>query len=402
MRKANKYFPFVFIYFFVNSLALPFGLLYTSLLAPLFYIWILLTRKKEVLLPFIAILAPFIVVQIFYIDIIRKVYFISLLNIVLVYISCQAVYTFLKTCKDVERIFRKLLIINFILCLVAMLFYFTPYYHIFWIEQTITEGVSNFRRLKMFTYEASYYATLFVPIFCFYFLQYFFKQNRIKGGLLLLMILLPLILSFSIGVTGALLIATLLTFLIHWWRLIQKRRVFNSILSAGTLSLFIWPVLLFFRNNVFFTRLSNIFTGHDVSGKGRTIDAYVLAVKLLGEKNKWWGIGIGQIKVMGANTIRDYYMYYTDAITAIPNAVAETLAIFGWLGVAVRILIELFLFYYTRVWMNYYRLLLFFFVFIYQFTGSFITNIAEYVIWILAFTNLFTQFDVKTKTASSL
>jgi hypothetical protein len=47
------------------------------------------------------------------------------------------------------------------------------------------------------------------------------------------------------------------------------------------------------------------------------------------------------------------------------------------------------------VWTNYYRLLLFLFVFIYQFTGSFITNVAEYVIWILAFTNTFHQFDVK-------
>ena len=82
---------------------------------------------------------------------------------------------------------------------------------------------------------------------------------------------------------------------------------------------------------------------------------------------------------------------------SIPNAAAETLAIFGWTGLVLRILVEIFLFFYTRVWTNYYRLLLFLFVFIYQFTGSFITNIAEYVIWILAFTNVFHQFDIKAK-----
>jgi hypothetical protein len=38
--------------------------------------------------------------------------------------------------------------------------------------------------------------------------------------------------------------------------------------------------------------------------------------------------------------------------------------------------------------------MLFIFIFVYQFTGSFITNLAEYVIWILAFTNAFPQFDV--------
>jgi hypothetical protein len=47
------------------------------------------------------------------------------------------------------------------------------------------------------------------------------------------------------------------------------------------------------------------------------------------------------------------------------------------------------------VYNNYYRFALFVFVFIFQFTGSFITNIAELAIWILAFTNTFEEFDRK-------
>jgi len=125
-------------------------------------------------------------------------------------------------------------------------------------------------------------------------------------------------------------------------------------------------------------------------------DAFILANKLLEKKNEFWGIGIGQIKIIGEATIRNYYLYYTDFRVAIPNAVAETMAIFGWVGVSLRFLIEISLFFYTRVWTNYYRLLLFLFIFIYQFTGSFVTNVAEYVIWILAFTRTFQQFDIKS------
>ena len=96
--------------------------------------------------------------------------------------------------------------------------------------------------------------------------------------------------------------------------------------------------------------------------------------------------------LLGALTI----IFGAFAAHAIKSRVnAETLAIFGWVGFCVRIFIELSLFFYTKVWKNYYRLLLFLFIFLYQFTGSFITNIAEYVIWIMAFTNAFPQFDVK-------
>jgi hypothetical protein len=82
---------------------------------------------------------------------------------------------------------------------------------------------------------------------------------------------------------------------------------------------------------------------------------------------------------------------------AIPNVTAETLTIFGFAGLLIRFAIEIGLFFYTKVWKNYYRLLLFLFMFVYQFGGSFITNVAEYVIWILAFTNVFKQFDVLQK-----
>jgi len=402
----NKYLPFACIYFFINSLALPFGLTYTSLLAPFFYIWILIVRKKEIVLPFIAILLPFIIIHITIVEPEIKTYAISLLNLLLVYIFCQAVYTFLYVCNDIEKIFQKILVINFILCLIAIPLYFTPYFPIVWDEQIITEGVGEFRRLKLFTYEPSYYALLFTPFFSYFLLQYFLRQNTINGRLLLSMVFLPYFLSFSIGVIGAIFLAGLITWVVHFRKLTTKRRILNAIVSGVVLLISSMIVLvLFFRQNPVFIRIRNIFSGQDSSGKGRTVDAFLLANKMLQEKNEYWGIGLGQVKIIGDNIIRNYYHYNMDITATIPSAAAETLAIFGWIGFTLRIGVEILLFFFTRVWTNYYRLLLFFFIFIYQFTGSFITNIAEYVIWILAFTNVFHQFDVKKenrKSASTL
>ena len=395
--KLNKYFPFAFIYFFVNWIALPYGLTYTALLAPFFYVWILLVRKKDILLPFIIVLLPFIIIHIL-LGVEIKSYTISLINFFLVYIFCQAIYTFFKVCNNPEIIFRRILILNFIFCLIAIIIYFTPYVKWLWMVQNISNDIEHFYRLKMLTYEPSYYALLFIPLFFFYLLQYFFRQNTITGILLLAMLFVPYTLSLSFGVIGAALVAGLLTFLIYARRLLVRRRILNSIINAGTvLGAGMIVIILFFRHNPIFLRLSDIFYGNDLSGKGRTVDAFILAKKLLKETNEYWGVGIGQIKLAGADIIRSYYLYYSDEVVGIPNAAAETLAMFGWVGFLFRLSIEVFLFFYTKVWDNYYRLLLFLFMFIYQFTGSFITNAGEYVIWILAFTNVFKQFDVKDR-----
>lgn len=398
--KINKYLPFAFIYFFLNSVGLPFGLTYTALLAPFFYVWILRKRKKEILLPFLLILTPFIIVQLLYPDVVRKVYFASLLNIVLIYIFCQAVYTFLKTCKDVELVFRPILYINFFFCLIAIGFYFTPWYHFLWYERDFTPGARYFLRLKLLSYEPSVYATLFTPIFCFYFLQYLFKQSTIKGWKLLPMLFLPLLLSVSFGVIGSLFISAALVILIYFGKLLARKRILRwAIFGFGFLVVLGVTGWFFFRDTPIAIRLENIFLGADLSGNGKTIDSFIIANKLI-EHHPYFGIGLGQLKIQGADFIQEYYMIIKDFVPTIPNAIAETLAVMGWTGVILRMTIEIFLFFYTKVWTNYFRLLLFLFVFIFQFTGSYFTNIAEFVIWIFAFTNVFKQFDVKSRVLS--
>jgi hypothetical protein len=394
--KLNKYLPFAWVYFFFNIVGLPFGLTWMAVLAPFFYVWIWLVRKKDVLLPFLAVLLPFIIMHVYVAGVDLKTYVISTIHLILVYLFCQAFYTFLKQCRDLEKIFRSILIINFGFCLAGIVFYFTPWYELFWIKQILTTGVEDFRRFKLFTYEASHYATLFTPVFFFFLVQYVLRLNTIRSIWLLPMLVLPYILSFSLGVIGAVLISCTLVLVAHFRRLIVKKRMVNAIINFAFVAGIVLTILVvYFRHNPLFIRLLNVFSGRDLSARGRTEDAFYLATALLEEKNPFWGIGAGQVKILGHDLIKGYYLYYQDFVAAIPNSMAETLAVFGWLGFFLKLGLVIFLYFFTKVWSNYFRMLCFFFIFIYQFTGSYITNLAEYVLWILAFTSVFRQFDVK-------
>jgi len=391
--KINKYFPFALLFFFFNTAGLPHGLLYTSILTPFFYIWIVRRTGTEPVLPFLLILTPYMIIHaVNGVD--SKVYMVSLLNIICIYIFCVAFYVYLRSGARIERIFSRLLYINFFLCLVAIPFYFSSYSNLFWIEQVLTAGVKDFRRLNMFTYEASYYATLLVPLLFFYLSQIILGINKIPLWRLLVMLIVPFVLSFSLGVISAI-IVSLTTVYLFYHRTLTKKKQVLVFLTGGSLLLlgFTLVLIIFFPNNTLFLRIHNISTGNDSSARGRTFEAFFLADMINQLKSPLFGIGWGQVKITGMTIIRTYYNYPEDYAINIPNASAETLAILGWSGLLLRILLEIILFFRTRVWTNYYRLFLFLFIFLYQFTGSFITNVAEYVIWILAFTNVFPQFD---------
>lgn len=395
MFTINKYLPFALLYFFVNAVALPFGLTYMAVLSPVFYGWFVIRKKREPLLPFISILLLFAIPH-FYKGVNGQAYLVSAINYISVYLFCCACWLFLQRADDPGRIFRRILAINFAACLLAIPIYFTACREVLWMQHELTDGAASFERLKLLTYEPSYYAMLFTPLFFFFLLEICLNKNKWNGWLLLPMLLLPLLLSFSIGVLFAIGIALAVTLLIHARTLLFRRRV---LALTGTLFIGVAVstilLFLFFPGNVLFLRAKDILSGNDVSGNGRTGDAFYLAHEIIKRKNPLWGVGPGQIKIAGSDIIRDYYLYPLEySNIAIPNAAAETLAIFGWIGLAIRFGMEALLFFYTRVWTNYYRLALFVFVFVYQFTGSFITNLAEYTIWIIAFSRAFPAFDI--------
>jgi hypothetical protein len=121
-----------------------------------------------------------------------------------------------------------------------------------------------------------------------------------------------------------------------------------------------------------------------------------MAYRIAAERSLVFGSGLGQIKELAPEIVQKYYNYWGELdVVRIPNAMAETLAIFGYAGVFLRIAISFYFFVHTRVLNNYYRTALFIFIFIYQFTGSYLTNMVEYVIWALAFSGKFEMFDKK-------
>jgi hypothetical protein len=224
-------------------------------------------------------------------------------------------------------------------------------------------------------------------------------HNLPSPWLMMVMITVPLLLSFSFGVMSALFFSLLLLLLLNAGAFFPKRMMAVYILIFLLILLIALIVLLFsFPDNIFMQRLFNVLEGRDSSFKGRTYDAFYLGRKVAEMKGILFGSGLGQTKLLGLELWRKYYGHeFTISEVAIPNATGETLAIFGLAGVSIRLALQGFFFFHTKVFNNYYRLALFIFVFIYQFTGSFIYNIAEYVIWILAFTNVFDEFNKKRK-----
>ena len=124
----------------------------------------------------------------------------------------------------------------------------------------------------------------------------------------------------------------------------------------------------------------------------------------------WFGVGLGQVKYVGEEIIRPYY-YAMDPVgysvenwpvMHIPNSMAETLAIFGIVGVLLKIGFQLYCFAAFRVYQNYFNLSVFSFLFVYQMMGSFILSATEIIMWSFALARIFTVFDVsqKAKTLS--
>jgi hypothetical protein len=154
----------------------------------------------------------------------------------------------------------------------------------------------------------------------------------------------------------------------------------------------------FFPDNLLYARIREMLAGNDTSARGRTYESFILAHKIIATKSFLWGIGPGQLKLAGRDIVVQYYHYSRiPEPIRIPNACAETIVCFGYIGFALRIGTEWLLFYATKVFASPYRLWLFLFLFIFQFSGSYITNVTEYVFWMLAFSPALNFFQKAAK-----
>ncbi|MES2656011.1 MAG: hypothetical protein V4620_10505 [Bacteroidota bacterium] len=395
--KVNIYKYWAYLYFFFNSLGLKGGLLYTNLLTPVLYFWLLKKTKQPVILPFLLVVIPF--------DIIHLINGVDITSFVLSNCLFLSTYIFVKACQyfvinyNLQIIFKELLLANFVFVIFSCILYFTPFKESLWYTNKFTKDIDNFTRLALFTFESSYYALLFAPIAIYYLLKTFLGLTS-QSFYIIVLTIIPLVLSLSIGVLGAIILSFFCLYLLNWKKVFYKKSYFKAIFwGISILFCSCCIMVIFFPHNAFLIRLNNILNGADSSTKGRTVDSFMMAWMVAEEKSIWFGSGLGQIKILAYDIVKKNFNYWGDLeVVRIPNAVAETLAIFGIFGLIIRFGLIFYLFFKTKVLSNYYRTCLFLFIFIYQFTGSYITNIVEYVIWVLAFSDIFKHFNVKANT----
>ncbi len=391
----SKYMPIVLLIFFFNSVLLPHGLLFSALLTPVFIYWLWKSHSLKHL--------AFAGLGIFLLDcfhysngadlkalLISSGLFFSSITFGI------ATWKWLKSEQNPKWLFAGLLKWNTMFVILAILI--LPFGFgraIMWYEIAISPGIASFPRLKLFTYEAAYYALLFAPIFLYYFWQILLGMER-RWLMIALAIIFPLVLSLSFGVSGALALALGMSILIHSNYLLIESTFRRKLFYSGSFALvLIFILLIAYPHNPVFERVANIFQGQDTSARGRLFESFMFAFDLANSKSIWLGVGLGQIKILGHDLIVNFYQYKGDfaEIVRIPNALGELLATYGLIGLFTKICVEIYLFFKYKLYSNYFNLSLFLFIFIYQFTGSYLVNTAELMLWAGAFAISLPEFD---------
>jgi len=391
----HHFFPFFVLYFFFNIVFLPAGLLYTSLLAPLFLYWLFKKQRLSSLMIWSLLLLVPIPFH-FFTGIDHRTYLTSTALVIASWIFLFTALEAVRSARDgLESLFVKILTVNSILLVIALLILpFPPLRDFMWDSEPMSKNLMAFPRLKLLAYEPSHYALLLAPVFLFFLLK-IITGHSAHPLLLASGIGIPLILSFSFGVMGALFLATLTGVIIykkklphHSWKMVIYSLAFILALTGAVW--FFWP------SNPFFMRMENIFTGTDSSSKGRLVHSFMFAKDLVIQHQAWMGVGPGQVKILAHDLIVNFYRYSGEyaEVVRIPNSMGEMLAIYGIYGFLLKIIFEVYFFFRLKIYRNLFSLVLFIFIFIYQFTGSFLVNAAEIGTWAIVFNSRFTRFEI--------
>jgi hypothetical protein len=383
VSNVQKYLPIAVLYFFLNSLGLPTGLFYTGVLAPLFFLWLWAHGERWITLKFLACLSPFVIAHAV-IGIESPYYYAR--SSLLLWTVCVTVYAFslaLLRCESTERLFEKLIVLNFCATLIALVLFFTSFRGVLW-DDTDTGVLSDVFRLRLLTSEPSAYALLMAPLLVFVILRLLQapgKRNLFYGVL----IVIPFLLCQSFGGISISLAGIGVAVLVAFRHVFKQRRAWlvlavMVILLAG----------LVYVPNPISERLSLVATGQDSSTESRTVSSFIVAYSIAEPKSLLWGAGLGQAKLADVTDLR---LAFT--IGVIPNAIAGGFAELGIIGMLIKFVLEFYFFFRTRVYENSFRLAMFVVAFITQLTGSYLMNVQEYLMWVLAFGPFFPELDFK-------
>lgn len=388
---------FGLIYFYFNSIALPVPVTFTTLLSIFGY--------KKAISQFGKTLFAILILVCLY-AIIHNVngvividYFKSTIYFAALILSGFVAYQYLVSNNQIiEKTFNLLSVSALIFLAVGIVALFTPFADVLWSNHNFIADGEKMLRFKGLSYEPSHIALTLSPLFLYY-LWKNIDETTLKNLFYLAACTIPIGLSISFGFAAALILSLCLTITIAL--LIYQK--FKRLLLLPIIVMIIAIIGITYTSNPISERFAYIAQGNDTSVNGRTTEAFMHGYNCAATKSIWFGIGIGQIKYVGEEVIRPYYAAMDPVgyskenwpVMNIPNSLAETLAIFGILGVLLKIGFQVFCFVKFKVYDNYLNLSIFFFIFFYQMMGSFILSSTEIIMWAFAFAKIFPQFNVK-------
>lgn len=386
------------VFFLLNSIGLPAPVLYSNLFSIAGIKSYLGKKEWRVLLIFFIITLSYFGIH-FSQGVGLKEYIVTFVFMQTMMFTALVAFNYIKAnSKEIEGLFSLVSVISFGLFSIAIVLFFTPLKEYLWVFHDFSiQG--SVPRYKAFAYEPSFYALLMSPIFIYFFLKTVYVNFK-KNVICLILIALPCIMTLSFGFFGIIIISTCFFLVIV---LLKHRSIHRAFFYFGIVVLVSGGITLSF-DSFLSARVNKVISGEDSSINGRITESYYLADKMAKDKSTTFGIGLGQIKILGEKHIRGYYGYSKEEwpVMSIPNTTAETLAIFGYLGLFLRLSIQLFLFFKFKVYNNYFSLFMFIFIFLYQLMGSYITSTSELIIWIFAILPIFKELDIIPSTKFKL
>jgi hypothetical protein len=379
----HRLLPVAAFYFFFNCAGLPLGLFFTSVFSPLLYLWLYLKGERWVTAKFLLVLSPFMLAHLL-LGVSSPIYYLRTLALLwTVYVAAYAICWALSRAANVDRLFCELVVLNFCGAMFAVAIFPTPLRLLLWRDDAMAiVGASHLYRLNLFSIEPSGYALLMLPLLMFASLR-LMRYGGTINFIYLSMIVVPFLLCQSFGGISMGLAGVCVVVAGSYRRFLRRPIALIALMSFAAA-----VGLLLFTHNPISERIVQVANGGDSSTQSRTIFSFVAAYAVASVKSIWWGAGLGQTKLTDFTTLG---IGFTANI--IPNAIAATFAELGIIGVVLKVAVEFYLFFRARVYVNSFRLAMFTITFIAQFTGSFLTNIQEYVMWCFAIYPFFPDLD---------
>jgi len=384
--RVRRYLPFAAFYFFLNHAGLPTGLFYTTLLSPFLFIWLYLQKCRWLTTKFLLVLSPFMLAHAMLGIPDPANYLWTLIHWWTAYIAVCAICWWLWKCSNLGRVFNELIVMNFSVTLIALAIRPTPLRTLLWMDTSPIYGGPSVLRLNLFTHEPSAYAELMFPLLIYAVLG-LLRQSTMRNLAYFAMILLPLMLSQSFGGVSISAAAIAVALFAGRRQLLRSNR--SRMLLMG---LFIAIGVLLIVPNTISARIFQVISGNDGSTQGRTLFAFIGAYVVATSKSIWWGVGLGQMKMMDISSLG------FGLTNGVPDEVAGIFAEFGIFGVSLMLAVQGYFFFKTKVYRNLFQLAMFIVAFSQQFTGSFGTDVQEYLMWFLAFNNFFPEFSMRHNT----